>query len=97
MLDRLEKMCDELKWALRAADNKKDIEILRETKACLRAAYELFYNFENNKYADYQYKTYELLKKGGKKKKGFNPHWGNLMRILNSLLADVFMLKYSAD
>ena len=95
MLDRLEKMCDELKWALRAADNKKDIEILRETKACLRAAYELFYNFENKKYAYYQYKTYELFKRGDEKRKGFNLHWINLMRVLNSLLGDIFMLKYS--
>ena len=95
MLDRLEKMCDELKWALRAADNKKDIEIQRKTRACLRAAYELFYDFENKKYAYYQYRTYELFKRGDGNRKRFNLHWINLMRILNSLLGDIFMLRYS--
>ena len=53
------------------------------------------YNFENKKYAYYQYKTYELFKRGDEKRKGFNLHWINLMRILNSLLGDIFMLRYS--
>lgn len=95
ILDRLEKICDELVWYL-DLKNDKNNELFKEIKKLIRTSYELFYKFDSKTYDFYQHKTY-LLKNEIKLKEKMDVssiHLHNLARILNSLYADIFTLKF---
>lgn len=98
VLDRLEKLKDEYKWLLEIIiKKKKKNPILEDINKILRVAYELFYNYDPKIYNVYEYKTYQLKNeiKFGKKIDKEDIHLHNLTRILNSLYADIFALKFN--
>lgn len=98
ILDRLEKIGDELRWVFESGlrKNQKNFE---ELMKIFRTAYELFYKFDPEKYTKYQYRTFEL-KNQIKLQANIDKttiHLHNLARILNSLYADIFTLRFDAQ
>ncbi len=94
MLDRIEKLKDELVWLLGPARYKKESIYIKELHTLLRTAYELFYAFNPQKYSYGQNRTYLLKRKIlAEAKNVSHMHVHNSMRILNSLYADIYALK----
>jgi hypothetical protein len=91
MLDRLEKIADELKWL--GGSNKQEY---KEISQIFRVAYELFYKYDTKRYHEYQYKSYILLRKVelGEKIDKHKLHMHNLARLTNSLYGEIFSLKF---
>jgi phosphate uptake regulator len=96
-LDRLEKIGDEFLWLGNTKiSKKKEQECLKEINLLLRAAYDLFYTFDAKKYSKAVQRSYELKNeiKLEEKVDVSAIHLHNLARTLNSLLGDIFTLKF---
>lgn len=97
ILDRLEKLKDELNWLLQTTIPKKaQPSGMDDVFLLLRYAYELFYRFEPKSFNTYQHQAYELRNRiiYGKKVERATIHIHNCARILNSLYGDIFTLKF---
>ena len=90
VLDRLEKIADELKWM--GGSNRKEY---RDIMKLFRVAYELFYKYDSKKYHEYQYKSYIMLRdvELGEKIDKEKLHIHNLARLINSLYGEIYSLK----
>ena len=89
ILDRIEKLCDELKW-IREIEQKPPFPYEQITEL-LRNAYLLLFTFDEKVYQRCQFQSYELknqVKRG--KQTPLMTHLHNSARILNSLYADIY-------
>lgn len=97
MLDRLEKLKDELEWLLDITLPKnKHTKYFKEIQILLKKAYEIFYKYNANTFNIYSYKAYQLknqIKLDNKIDKE-TIHLHNSARILISLYSDIFELKF---
>ncbi len=97
MLDRLEKIGDSTKWMQRIViEEKSKPKILGDLERLFKGVYELFYKFDNEKYAKNQHESYILLSKLklGEKPRKLNIHLYNHARLVNSLHGDLFTLAF---
>jgi hypothetical protein len=91
LLDRLEKIGDEFRWCLELSVHQKEYD---ELVHLFREAYELFYQFESEKYARLQQRTYTLWQelKLDKKNDHVLIHLHTLVRLENSIYGEIFIL-----
>lgn len=96
LLDLLEKIADESSWVLSIKSlSKSQKSSLKQIMDCARKAYELYYKFDGEEFDRYEFKTYQILKqiRGSGKIEVFDMHIHNLARILNTIYANIFVLK----
>jgi phosphate uptake regulator len=95
ILDQLEKIGDELKWALGVRMKKEQAELFEQTVEMLKTAYGIFYKFDSGKFNQYAYKAYQLKNeiKFGESVEMADIHLHNLARLLNSLYGNVFAVR----
>ncbi len=98
LLEKLEKISDEYEWLLKLLlQQKRNLPAeLDEINRLFRIAYELFYKFEAKKYNKHQHRTYQLKNEFKIKAKCDmeTVHLHNLARQLNTIYADIFVLKF---
>ncbi len=101
ILDRLEKISDEFRWLLldfcsNISSRNRGRKLRNKITEILRAAHELFYKYDVNKYKEHSIMTYRLKNKIKltKKVNKATIHFHNLARLLNSLYGDIFTLKF---
>ncbi|MFH1173833.1 MAG: hypothetical protein V1725_01740 [archaeon] len=88
IIDKLDKMSDELYWLLLTKTNPG-----KELIQLMRTAYELFYKFNAQTYAASQPRTYELKNQlRGETINRQSMHQHNIARVLTSLYGDIFAL-----
>ena len=96
LLDRLEKIGDEIRWTLNFQFNDNlEIPEFEEIKLILRSAYELFFKFNKVDYDLNSDKVYFLarnIRKNINKMNTYMVHCYNLSRLLNSLYGDILLI-----
>lgn len=95
LLDRLDKITDELSELLILKLDKKEKDFLDEGKKLFIIGKELFYKFDKQKFNKNSKKSYELFKKTSKER--VTPHTYTIVRTISSLYATIFSLKFDKN
>jgi len=94
ILDRVEKLCDELKWMNEL--QQKPPAAYQQIKELLRDAYTLLFSFEEKVYHRREFQSYELKNQIKRAKESeMIVHMHNSARILNSLYADIYAVTHA--
>jgi hypothetical protein len=97
LLDRLEKICDELKWLLKNELRSTHTKtVFKEVSSLIRSAYALFYQYDAKKFNANQERAYQIKNelRDNSKMDVQTMHLHNIARQINSLYGDIFILKF---